>query len=241
MSSKKYNRTYHVPWSEGATNDDKIAKDISHLISERIIITEKIDGSNVCLEKEGCFARTHSGPPTHPSFDGFKALHAQIKHLIPDYIQVFGEWCYALHSISYDKLPHYFLMFGARVTDSKASAWYSWPDVKDVATKLNVPTVPVLWSGTVSSEKELKEIVNDLVTKPSCFGPVREGVVIRKESPFLDEEFSNCQMKWVRKNHVQTSEHWRNQQIVKNKLCQHNFHDKHDGGFTCTYCGFPGF
>ena len=46
MDSPKYNRTYHFPWSQGATNDDKIATDMSRLIGNPIVITEKMDGSN---------------------------------------------------------------------------------------------------------------------------------------------------------------------------------------------------
>jgi hypothetical protein len=44
-----------------------------------------MDGSNASLEYDGCFAITHSGSSTYPSFDGLKALHASIKHKIPKY------------------------------------------------------------------------------------------------------------------------------------------------------------
>jgi hypothetical protein len=109
-NSPKYNRTYHVTWSAGATNDDKIADSVQSLINIPIVITEKMDGSNTSLERNGCFVRTHSGSPTHISFDGLKALHATIKFKIPDNIQIFGEWCYAKHSIEYSELPGYFFV-----------------------------------------------------------------------------------------------------------------------------------
>ena len=121
MESPKYNRTYHLPWSPGGTSDDKIAKDLSIIFSNDIVITEKMDGSNTSLEIGGCFARTHSGPPNHPSFDPLKALHASIKHQIPEGVQLFGEWLYAKHSIHMNDsliilcflmLEHYLIMFG---------------------------------------------------------------------------------------------------------------------------------
>ncbi len=212
----KYPRTLHLEWSQGATNDDKISFDTSKLINNPIVITEKLDGSNTSLERLGCFARTHAGPPTHASFDGLKALHASVSYKIPDGIQCFGEWAQALHSIAYDKLPGYFLMFNVR--DLEKQEWLSWDDVCLWADELSVPTVPVLFKGIISSEKELKLLTKSLMKEPSVYGDIREGVVIRIEDGFKDEEFSSCCLKMVRKNHVTTSEHWSHNEIVKNKL-----------------------
>lgn len=217
MNSPKYNRTYHLPWSPGATNDDKIAKDIGSLLNTKIVITEKIDGSNVSLENNNCYARTHSAAPSHLSFDNFKAMHANIKHLIPENIQIFGEWCYALHSIPYDKLPAYFLLFNIRDL-SHEGYWYSWSELEEWAKKLGVYTVPLLFKGIIKNEAELREIIQSLTKQPSELGTIREGVVIRVEDTFLDKNFSKNVMKWVRKNHVQTSTHWKEQKIIRNKL-----------------------
>lgn len=218
MDSPKYNRTFHLPWSPGATNDDKIADSVSYLINTTIVITEKIDGSNTSLESQGCFARTHSGPPSHPSFDGLKALHAEIRHDIPDNFQLFGEWCYAKHSIAYNELPDYFLLFGVRELLPNQNYWSSWEDVENYACLFGLETVPVLFKGIVSSENELKQLVESFMNQPSACGGIREGVVCRVESSFNDEAFSHCVLKCVRANHVQTSDHWKDQEIIKNKL-----------------------
>jgi hypothetical protein len=216
MYNLKYKRTFHLPWSPGATNDDKIAKDISSLINIPIIITEKMDGSNASLETDGCFARTHSGVPTHASFDGLKALHANIKYQIPEGFQLFGEWCFAKHSIEYNELPGYFLLFNVRSLHT--SMWASWEGVEMWATELGLPTVPVLFKGQVSSEKELQTLIEDLMTQTSACGGIREGVVARLEDGFSDNNFSKCVMKCVRANHVQTSDHWKDSGIIRNKL-----------------------
>lgn len=219
MDSPKYNRTFHMPWSKGATNDDKIATSMDSLIGVPIVLTEKMDGSNTSLEKEGCFARTHAGPPTHPSFDMLKVLHAQLKYLLPKGIQYFGEWCYAKHSIEYDALPNYFLLFGIRDTYvSRVSNWYSWESVETMAQAFGLSTVPVLFKGAVNSEKELQELVESFMNQPSVCGGIREGVVARVAKEFLDVDFSTHVMKCVRANHVQTSVHWKDQEIIKNKL-----------------------
>jgi hypothetical protein len=214
--SKKYNRTLHLPWSLGTTIDDKVAKSAAHFINKQIIITEKCDGSNSSLESDGCFARTHAGPPTHPSFDYLKAFHSSIKDKIPEGFQLFGENCFAVHSIEYTELPYYFLLFGVRDQDN--SIWASWDEVELWSTEIGVPTVPVLFKGLVSSENELKIITTSLMNSKSQLGGELEGLVIRLADSFSDDNFSFSVAKMVRPNHVQTSEHWSHQQLKKNSL-----------------------
>lgn len=214
--SKRYPRTYHLPWSPGKGKDDKVLKDVSSFLNVPLIITEKCDGSNVCLENEACFARSHSGPPDHPSFAAFKSLHASIKHQIPPEIQIFGEWLYAKHSIHYTSLPSYFLMFAIRSV--KHNMWLSWSQVKDWAKRLGLKTVPELAQVIVSNEQDLKKLVLNISQQPSCFGSEREGVVVRYVDGFLDSEFSTRVIKIVRANHVTTSNHWKHQEIIKNGL-----------------------
>lgn len=220
MNSPKYPRTFHLPWSKGATNDDKIATDLSCLINNEIIITEKCDGSNTSLEHDGCFARTHAGPPTHLSFDGLKALHAEIKYKIPEGIQLFGEWCFALHSIAYDALPGYFMLFNVSDRNRRQPCmWISWEEVEMWAEEIGVPTVPILFKGKVTSEQKLKELVESLMIQPSCCGGIREGVVVRLAYSFPNESFPMCVMKCVRANFVLLGEeHWKHKNIIKNKL-----------------------
>lgn len=212
--SSKYPRTYHLPWSPGATRDDKIQHNIEHLLNKNIIITEKMDGSNVMLSSENVFSRSHSGPPTHPSFDGLKQLHAQINYKINKKYEIFGEWCYAKHSIEYSELPSYFLCFAVR----ESNYWLGWESVVEITNDLDLWTVPVLYSGTIGSEKELKTLVDALCAEPSACGGEREGLVVRVMDNFSDTDFNTHQIKIVRKNHVQTDSHWKNQKIVKNKL-----------------------
>lgn len=220
MDSPKYNRTFHFPFSPGATSDDKIAASVEKLIGVPIVLTEKIDGSNTSLEYDGCYARTHAGAPTHPSFDMLKVLHASIKHEINPDVQLFGEWCYAKHSIEYSELPGYFLLFNVRYLNYTLDLadWASWEEVEFWAKEIGVSTVPVLFKGTINSEKELKTLVESFMTQPSACGGIREGVVARVQREFKDDDFDTCVLKCVRKNHVNTSAHWLHQVIVKNKL-----------------------
>lgn len=217
MINTKYNRTSHFSWSDGASKNDRIISSVNNLLKISIIITEKLDGSCTSLEHDGCFARTHSGPPTHQSFDGLKALHASVKFKIPKKLQLFGEWLYALHSIKYNKLPGYFLLFAVR--DLMTMQWASWEEVELWSEEIQVPTVPILFKGIISSEIELKNLVKSLMSEPSKFGDIKEGVVVRAENYFKDEDFSTSVAKFVRKNHVnQNNGHWLYKKIIKNEL-----------------------
>jgi hypothetical protein len=217
VAEVKYPRTYHFTFSPGATKDDKIAKDINGILGKEVVITEKMDGSNVCLEKEKCFARSHSGSPTHESFDMFKAIHAGIKFIIPDSYQIFGEWCYAQHTIFYDSLPNYLLIFGVR--EINQMTWLSWDDVEYWAEQIGASTVPLLERWTVSNEKELQEKVELLSANPSTYGKEKEGVVVKLAGRFSNDDFDKSVIKRVRAGHVNANdEHWLTKDIVKNLL-----------------------
>lgn len=216
--SDKYPRTFHLPFSPGATNDDKIAKNVDFLLNTPLILLEKIDGSNLSINKDNVFARTHSGPPKHYSFNFAKSIHASIKHKLVDGLDYFGEYCYAKHSIAYSELPGYFLLFGIRAYIDGNGWWKSWGSVKSFAKTLDIPTVPELEKIQVSSAKELQKAVEKHMNEPSVCGGEREGIVVRLAEAFSVREFSKANLKYVRQNHVQTSEHWMNQEIIPNKL-----------------------
>lgn len=209
--SNKYPRTFHLPYSPGATNDDKIAKDCSGLIGVEIVITEKLDGSNSCMESGGVFARSHGQAPTHKSFDLLKQRFYSLQYSLKTDEQIFLENCYAVHSIDYDQLSDFCFVLSIRNTHQ----WLNVDESIARANELNLTPVPVLFRGIVKSAKELEKIVTDLTKQPSIFGGPREGIVVRTVAGFSDSEFSKKVFKWVRKDHVQTSEHWMNQPIVK--------------------------
>lgn len=214
--SAKYPRSFHLPWSPGGTSDDKRLRDVAGLLRVPLVITEKCDGSNLAYTRQAVYSRSHSGPPTHASFDLAKATHGRIGHLVSPGITVFCEYCYAVHSIEYGALPGYSLVFGVR--DDVEGVWWDWDMTAAQAADLGLPTVPVLFRGEVASEAELHELTDHLAAAPSALGGLREGVVVRRAGQFRDAEFARSLGKWVRKGHVQTDEHWMHMAIVPQKL-----------------------
>lgn len=201
----KYNRTYHLPYSPGATSDDKISDSVSSLIGKSIVITEKLDGENTGMQDLGVYARSHGAFTTSSWSREVRQLHKlKVENMLGDGVFLFGENLEGIHSIEYTNLESYFYIFGVRDNNK----WVSWDEVEEYSYLLDIPTVPVLFKGVVNSEKELQKIVEDLVNKPSSLGGSREGIVVRNADEFEDEDFGENLMKWVRKDHVTTDQHW---------------------------------
>ena len=206
----KYPRTYHLPYSPGATKDDKKLQDgwFKNYIGQEIVITEKLDGENIHMNQKDCYARSDGAPTRSPwsrnIWDPNDGLYWEIKQYIGENETIFGENLYGEHSIHYNKLTDYFHLFAV----NDGVNWYSWNDVKMMADIMNIPHVPELWKGIIYNQDELKELVEYFVKQPSIFGDHREGVVVRITDSFNINDFKNCVCKWVRKDHVTTDEHW---------------------------------
>lgn len=217
MASAKFPRIPHVPDSPGGTSDDRRLHSWEPFLGRPVVITEKMDGSNLCLTRDAVFARTHSGPPRHPSFDLAKAWWAEVAHELEPDVSLFGEWLYAKHSIHYTALPGFFLVFGVR--EDATGLWRSWYQTCALAGRVGTPTVPELWRGTIPRVEPLLDLVKRLAASPSACGGVREGVVLRTLGPFQDVNGSVG--KWVRQDHVQTDDEWTSGPIVRNLLAVH--------------------
>jgi len=106
----KYPRTYHLPWSQGITNDDRTSSAMNNWIGKRVIATEKMDGENTSMYPTGIHARSVDGRH-HSSRDWVKNYWGGIAHNIPPGMRVCGENMFAEHSIKYDELESYFYGF----------------------------------------------------------------------------------------------------------------------------------
>ncbi len=201
----KYNRTYHLPWSPGSTNDDRISDGVETLLGKEIVITEKLDGENTGMKDEGVYARSHATFTTSAWSREVRQLHKiKVENMLGEGVFLFGENLEGIHSIEYTNLESYFYIFGVRDNNK----WISWKEVEEYSYLLDIPTVPVLFRGVVNTAKELQTIVEGLVSKESTLGGAREGIVVRNAGEFDNSDFAENVMKWVRKGHVTTDEHW---------------------------------
>lgn len=198
----------HFDWSEGLQNDDRRLSTEEFLQAEEIVVTEKMDGENTTMTCELVHARSMDSA-AHPSRTWVRQLHGQIQREIPEGWRICGENCYAKHSIAYTGLDSYFLVFNIW----SGETCLSWDDTLSICEMLKLKTVPAIARFQWNREKllEIASQQNPLT---------QEGYVARTARSFHESEFELLVAKYVRKNHVQTSQHWMSDPVVPNKLKQ---------------------
>lgn len=199
----------HLPWSPGLQNDDRVIQSLIGFEGEEIIVTEKMDGENTTLYHDHIHARSLDSR-YHPSRDWVKAFHGAVAHNILDDVRICGENMYAEHSIHYDNLESYFLGFNAWVGDR----CLCWDTTIKLFDQLGITSVPVLYRGT------WEDFLDYPVGAEALDG--KEGFVIRVTRDFNKSEFHKVVAKYVRKNHIQTDQHWMAKAVVPNKLGKRN-------------------
>lgn len=209
MNRSKYPRTHHLPWSLGATSDDKTLASTAHFDGVEVVVTEKCDGENTTIYADGYTHARSLDSNNHPSRNQIRALAARIAtEGLPSDLRICGENVTAKHAIHYTRLTSVFYVFSIW----KGDDCLSWDETVEWCELLNLPTVPVLYRG-VWNEKEIKA----LWTGRSAFGDVGEGYVVRVTAGFKRADFSKSLAKYVRANHVaEGTEHWAHTAMVPN-------------------------
>lgn len=198
-----------MPWSPGATKDDRVLPSDSHFRTSEIVVTEKLDGENTTIYSDGYVHARSLDSVSHPTQSWVRALAASIAHELPVGWRVCGENVYAKHSIKYDKLSSYFFVFA--IYDDH-NVCLSWSDTVEWASTLGLQTAPVLYRGPYDPE-----LVMSLYDGVSRFGDVAEGYVLRVSDSFPFKYFSSSVAKYVRKGHVaKGSAHWKYTVITPN-------------------------
>jgi hypothetical protein len=235
MERIKYPRTYHFYNSPNLQNDDrkletydgfyktKAIKCEQHgfefcavcerkfeTVPREVIATLKLDGENTTMYGEHIHARSLDSAH-HESRTIVKQIHGQIKHLLPDRMRVCGENMQACHSIYYTGLPAYFLIFNIWQDDLCLSYEETMMWVHEFRHNgIQCAHVPVFYRGPFD--------IDHITRMYQQFYVSHEGFVVRDIDSFSLVDFSTHCGKYVRKGHVQTSEHWLNERMLPNKL-----------------------
>lgn len=202
MEHFKYPSTAHLPFSQSVTEDDYIIskEGLDFLKSgAELIVTEKMDGGNVSLYRDGFHSRSLDAKSQHWDYRS-KAEWAARRFLIPEDIRLSGESMAARRSVGYTKLPAATMLFGAW----RNKTLLAWDDLIALAESVQLPTVSVIYRGT-DFEAAAKAWRESGRTEDNS-----EGFVIRYAEAIALEDFPNRSGKWVRRNHVRTSADWRN-------------------------------
>lgn len=211
----KHARTPHLPWSPNAGSDSDKTKDVFGDLGELyldigdVVVTQKMDGEQISLYPDHYHARSiDSG--YHSSRTWIGNLHGKVAHEIPNGWRVVGENLYAQHSIRYENLPSYFMVFAIFNEDNQA---LRWSDMKDWAAMLGLETVPLLYRGPY--DRAALEANKDFWQSP--FGEA-EGYVVRTAYEIDYYHWDWYVGKVVRADHVTTDQHWRHRPVKVNGL-----------------------
>ncbi|MFD0631847.1 RNA ligase family protein [Catenulispora yoronensis] len=183
------------------------AGDLSGLVGRRVVVTEKMDGENTTLYRDGLHARSLDSAH-HPSRTWIKALHGRIAAHIPEGWRICGENLFARHSIPYSDLDSYF--YGFSVWDGDRCL--DWDSTVAFLQGIGIPTPRVLYRGVFDGdERKLGKLFRLDLNR-------QEGYVVRAEEAFAYSEFGARVAKWVRPSHVQTDTHWMFAEVTPNEL-----------------------
>ncbi len=191
----KHPRTFHLPWSESISKDDRVITNFAHFIGKRVIVTIKMDGENTTCYNDHMHARSVDSD-NHPSRNWAKNFSSKFAADIPDDFRICCENVYATHSIRYNALATY--LFGFSVWQGLTCL--AWDDTIEWFELLGIQPVEVRYDG-IYDETKIKACFSDQDWN------VCEGYVIRLADKFEYREFRNSVAKFVRRNHLTTSPH----------------------------------
>jgi len=213
----KYPSTPHWPLSMSVQRGDTLHKNHQIFVGKEVVITEKIDGGNTALWNGNVYARSVVQPATDGWFAMVKKHHGWKTVELDPTVVVYGEDIYGIHSIEYDAISEdeTYRIFAARefdvenAPDRSTGRFLSWDTTVELAHQLDIQTVPILFRGVFNSVNAITDFFNNNISSPSAIGPEKEGFVMRIADGFAASDFAKYTCKFVRPNHVQTTQHWR--------------------------------
>ena len=215
----KYEKTYRIPIKEIPIGGKFCLskEEVRLLLAGNITVEEKMDGANAgiirhrsgfTLQKRGSLV----GQSEHEQFQYLYNWANRIKYdsimAVPPGHLIYGEWCYAVHSIYYDRLPDYFLVFDILKDRRK---WLSREERDGFCNKYGFASVPLIAEGYFNITD-----LYSLVPKRSAYGDIAEGIVIKR---YRKKEY--IRGKIVKPEFIKVleeSDHWTKHSIRRNKI-----------------------
>ncbi|MFH0809840.1 MAG: RNA ligase family protein [Pseudomonadota bacterium] len=226
----KFPSTPHlVVLGENTVRGDKVLSQLERddFLRRELVVEEKVDGANlgISFDAAGTLRVQNRGAYLDPPYFGqWKRLSEWLAYrtdllinLLRDEYILFGEWCYARHSVYYPRLPDWFLGFD--VFDKTNEKFLSCPRRDALFRDLGISGVPFIESGCFSIEN-----LKGLLSKSRLGDEPAEGLYLR----FDDGDWLQQRAKIVRPEFLQSiEEHWSRSGIKPNRLSQATTHGAH--------------
>ncbi|MCB2203450.1 RNA ligase family protein [bacterium] len=187
-------------------------------LTHEVTVEEKVDGANLGLsfDSDGNFRAQNRGAYLHlPSSGQWEKLDDWLRlntetlfdHLTDRYI-LFGEWCYAQHSIFYGSLPDWFLAFD--IYDREKHLFLATARRDQLFADMHITKVPYIARGKFTYPE-----VRELLSQSKLTNLPAEGIYLRAGHG----EWLERRAKLVRPEFIQAVEqHWFRSAIRPNCL-----------------------
>ena len=164
-------------------------------VGEHIVVTEKVDGANASIRYDSetdsiiCFSRKKKLNSENNLRGFFEFVQTLDKDIIKESTEngryiIFGEWL-VKHSIKYpEEVMNKFYVFD--VFDTETNEFVSWFIVKEIADKIGLILVPLIYDGEFTSWDDLNHFVGKTALNAI---PCGEGIVIKSQDR-LDNKYS---------------------------------------------------
>ena len=219
----RFPHTPHLAWlGSGTPRDDKVlsSAEAQTLLAEAVVIEEKLDGANLGLSisPDGTLRGQNRGQYLIAPYAGqferlghwIDAREDALFDALGENLILFGEWCAARHSVAYDHLPDWFLVFD--VYDRSVCCFWSTARRDALARSLGLSVAPTLFRGKTALP-ELETLVQSASSR--FHADHLEGIVIRQKSL----EWLIARAKLVRPDFIQhIGDHWRRRTVEWNRL-----------------------
>jgi hypothetical protein len=218
----KFPHTPHLLWlGQGAPRHDKVLPpaEVAAFLAGEVLVEEKVDGANlgISLTPAGRLRAQSRGNylapgKSHAQWNLLWPWLAQRQAALEDGLQagliLFGEWCYARHSVPYDALPDWFLSFDILEIGSRrfwsVERRNQWLQARDI-----VPVPPVSRGGFQKNQ------IPSLMGQSMVGHVPMEGIYLRREKAgYLEARAKVVSVAFQQ----QIEEHWTRRPLVPNRL-----------------------
>jgi hypothetical protein len=157
----KFPHTPHLAWlAPKQLRDDRVLSEseISAFLRNEVVIEEKVDGANIgisvssdntlSVQNRGTIVERPAPVQFQPLWNWLGSRSDELITALGQNLILFGEWCYAVHSIRYDRLPDWFIGFD--IYDRATGAYFAADRRNEMLSTLNLYSVPRIAKGHFS-------------------------------------------------------------------------------------------
>ena len=217
MKFRKYEKTFRILMPEINIIGKRFltTEEEKELFKHEIYVTEKVDGGCIAIYKDfdGQVYYQKKGSEmdnSHAQYIYFLNIWVKTNYnliqSLPSGKVYYMELMRCKHSIYYNKLPDYVIVFD--IYDIAEKRYLSYSEMVLLCKNYGLSYVPLLYKGIIKDKKHLLNLIPD----KSKYGELAEGIVIK-------DKLNQLRGKVVKEMFIKMmNKHWRDKPIVFNKL-----------------------